>query len=485
MAYHSSRISMSEKKTKSEENHILPKLLSRVPSRASSSMSLLPRALETHRCPRKTSNVPNAASPRARVPSGESHLPSPSRLVFRRRPITTATTRHFSSTAGASASASASNPSESSPSSRCDPSETSTSPKARSSSSASSSSSPRAPWRLGPYLSPPLALLAAALEGAWHASLKSSGLELVSLDPGVQYRDSVEPVVEEEEDEGKKEEDVPDFDFEGVEDMRAAVEAIKRQETARLAKINKTRLVVENRIYSSRVFRKIHLELALRGDGLQVLHCVLFPRLEFDLPILSMDLVAAPTPPTGKANSPEEASSSSAPASSSSSSDPEDASSLMPQSPISLAVIDPCPARLDGSLPEPYRDVVFALQKECGVASNRAQPEWGREIFSDACILTRPAGDEELLKRFLRYALSLHAAHLTFAESLASNLADSRRGKSRQQRLQERAATAAAHSRYREKQLQNGATRGVLAAAFGKEWADSYMETVMFDVEEF
>jgi hypothetical protein len=38
------------------------------------------------------------------------------------------------------------------------------------------------------------------------------------------------------------------------------------------------RLMIENRIYSSRVFRKLHLELAHRQDGLQVMHMVLFPR---------------------------------------------------------------------------------------------------------------------------------------------------------------------------------------------------------------
>jgi hypothetical protein len=36
--------------------------------------------------------------------------------------------------------------------------------------------------------------------------------------------------------------------------------------------------MIENRVYSSRVFRKLHLELARRQDGLQVLHVVLFPR---------------------------------------------------------------------------------------------------------------------------------------------------------------------------------------------------------------
>lgn len=36
--------------------------------------------------------------------------------------------------------------------------------------------------------------------------------------------------------------------------------------------------MIENRIYSSRVFRKLHLELATRQDGLQVMHMVMFPR---------------------------------------------------------------------------------------------------------------------------------------------------------------------------------------------------------------
>ncbi len=38
------------------------------------------------------------------------------------------------------------------------------------------------------------------------------------------------------------------------------------------------RAQIENRVYSSRVFRKLHLEVAVRQDGLQVLHIVLYPR---------------------------------------------------------------------------------------------------------------------------------------------------------------------------------------------------------------
>lgn len=55
---------------------------------------------------------------------------------------------------------------------------------------------------------------------------------------------------------------------------------------------------------------------------LQVIHCVMFPRLEYDLPILSFDMV-------GKGGGA-----------------------------ISLAVIDPCPVSLNRSLPPQYNTTV-------------------------------------------------------------------------------------------------------------------------------
>ncbi len=51
------------------------------------------------------------------------------------------------------------------------------------------------------------------------------------------------------------------------------------------------RLVLENRVYYNNVFRKLHLEIGARQDGLQVLHCVLYPRYNYDLPILGIDMV--------------------------------------------------------------------------------------------------------------------------------------------------------------------------------------------------
>ena len=53
----------------------------------------------------------------------------------------------------------------------------------------------------------------------------------------------------------------------------------------------------------------------------QVLHCVLFPRVEYDLPILSMDMV-------GKDGN------------------------------ISLCIVDPCPVSRNRSLPQMYTQLV-------------------------------------------------------------------------------------------------------------------------------
>jgi hypothetical protein len=47
-------------------------------------------------------------------------------------------------------------------------------------------------------------------------------------------------------------------------------------------------------MYCSRVFRKMHIEVVWRQDGIHVLHLVLYPRYTFDLPIFGMDIVVMP-----------------------------------------------------------------------------------------------------------------------------------------------------------------------------------------------
>ncbi len=45
------------------------------------------------------------------------------------------------------------------------------------------------------------------------------------------------------------------------------------------------KLTIENRCYQTPQFRKLHLELAKVGTTLDILHCVMFPRPEYALPM--------------------------------------------------------------------------------------------------------------------------------------------------------------------------------------------------------
>ena len=51
------------------------------------------------------------------------------------------------------------------------------------------------------------------------------------------------------------------------------------------------RLRIENRFDTSPKFRQCHLELAVGGGGLNVLHCVMYPWAAQDLPLFSVDMV--------------------------------------------------------------------------------------------------------------------------------------------------------------------------------------------------
>ena len=55
-----------------------------------------------------------------------------------------------------------------------------------------------------------------------------------------------------------------------------------------------------------------------------------------------------------------------------------------------------------------------ALQAQWGVENNRALPEWGRAVFSDLCIMMRPAGEAELTA-FVKYCIALAHAYLEVA----------------------------------------------------------------------
>ena len=188
------------------------------------------------------------------------------------------------------------------------------------------------------------------------------------------------------------------------------------------------RLVIENVCYQTPEFRKLHLELAQVGPNLDILHCVMFPRPDYALPMFGCDIVSG-------------------------------------RGQISAAVVDLSPTSPDG-LPVAYTRALEGMGTN-GYSSPRELPSWGH-IFSDYCCFVRPIGPQEN-ERFLnqvRHYLTLHC----------------RQAKATSPTPYQRAEILAGQRNYCTHQQQNDKTRRILEKAFDSAWAERYMTTVLFDL---
>ena len=189
------------------------------------------------------------------------------------------------------------------------------------------------------------------------------------------------------------------------------------------------KLTIENRCYQSPEFRKMHLELAKVGSNLDILHCVMFPRPEYALPMFGTDLVGG-------------------------------------RGQISAAIADLSSTNPDLTLPDSYREALTALPV-VNFSQPRELPDWG-DIFSQFCLFIRPGNPEEeaqFLSRVQAF-LEIHCQQ-ALAQSPVSD--------------ERRAEILAGQRYYCSKQQKNDKTRRVLEKAFGPEWAENYMSTVLFD----
>ena len=189
------------------------------------------------------------------------------------------------------------------------------------------------------------------------------------------------------------------------------------------------KLTIENKCYQSRQFRKMHLELAKVGKTLDILHCVMFPRVNYALPMFGTDLVGA-------------------------------------RRQISAAVVDLSPLSSDRTLPSAYQSALQPLPRH-SFSQPREIPGWG-DIFSEFCLFIRPVGTEEE-SRFLGIVESYLSAHCEYAINQTPVS------------LEQQSQIVEAQRYYCTQQQRNDKTRRVLEKAFGVEWADYYINTVLFD----
>jgi phycocyanobilin:ferredoxin oxidoreductase len=189
------------------------------------------------------------------------------------------------------------------------------------------------------------------------------------------------------------------------------------------------RLTIENRCYQSPQFRKMHLELARVGTTLDILHCVMFPRSDYALPMFGTDLVGG-------------------------------------RGQISAAIVDLSPTSGDRTLPESYQSKLEALPS-IPFSQPRELPEWG-DIFSEFCLFIRPGNPEEETL-FLERVAAFLEIHCQVAIATPST-------------PEQQPEIFAGQHYYCTKQQKNDKTRRVLEKAFGDEWAERYLTTVLFDL---
>ena len=188
-------------------------------------------------------------------------------------------------------------------------------------------------------------------------------------------------------------------------------------------------LFIRNEVHQARGLRKLHLETARLGGGLQILHCVFFPDPRADLPVFGADIVA------GRGG-------------------------------VSAAIVDLSPV-LD-QLPAAMDDALSA-EPLPPFQERRELPGWG-SIFSPHVLFVRPASAEEE-----GWFVGTVARYLTvLAEAAALAALDAWDAPATLARLH-------GQVRYCRQQKQNDKTRRVLEKAFNPQWADHYIEQLLFD----
>ncbi len=186
---------------------------------------------------------------------------------------------------------------------------------------------------------------------------------------------------------------------------------------------------IRNELLRCRGLRKIHLETAHVGRNLDILHCVMFPDPCFDLPLFGADIVAS-------------------------------------RGVVSAAIVDLSPS--GERLPAALAQALAALPKH-PYSQPREVPGWGA-IFSPQVLFVRPSpGQEE--DWFLEDVLSFLKL---FIAALAACQPDPPEHPASQRRYE-------GQLHYCQQQRCNDKTRRVLEVAFDQQWADNYINNLLFD----
>ena len=193
------------------------------------------------------------------------------------------------------------------------------------------------------------------------------------------------------------------------------------------SEVERDDLIITNEMYKTPKLRKIHLEVANIGK-LKILHSVFFPNPKYDLPIFGCDVVQN-------------------------------------EKIVTAAIVDISP--ITGA--EHVYDKLCTISNNFRFNDRRPLPLWGDEIFSPFCKFVRLTEDIEMANFYcivLEY-LGVFCESVRDAELDTDWIKETRRMDDQ--------------IWYCNQQKKNDKTRGILEKFFGKQWAENYIDTILFD----
>ena len=203
------------------------------------------------------------------------------------------------------------------------------------------------------------------------------------------------------------------------------IEGVKPLECP-IPEVKKDDLSIKNTMYTAPGLRKIHLELA-ELKGMKILHCVFFPDPNYNLPIFGCDLVAT-------------------------------------EKVITAAIVDISPVRGFNEW-----DEIREISNNFNIGEKRPLPLWGDEIFSPYCKFMRLTKDIDMANF---YCLVMHYLKIYLTEVSKCEV-DTDWTKT-MLRYDDQIY-------YCNQQRKNDKTRKILERLFDKEFAQRYIDTVLFD----
>tara|TARA_B100000575_G_scaffold283464_1_gene276358 strand:- start:2899 stop:3582 length:684 start_codon:yes stop_codon:yes gene_type:complete len=194
-----------------------------------------------------------------------------------------------------------------------------------------------------------------------------------------------------------------------------------------IPEVKRDDLVIRNTMYKTPKLRKIHLELA-ELKGLKILHCVFFPDPHYNLPIFGCDIVA-----TDKT--------------------------------VTAAIVDVSPVKGFEEW-----DKIKEISNAFDFSEKRHIPAWGDDVFSPYAKFMRLSKDKDISNFYVLVVNYLK----TYCDLVDSAEKDDN-WISTMLRYDDQIY-------YCKQQKKNDKTRAILEKLFDKDWANNYIDNVLFDI---